>query len=286
MPTRVRRRPPTVLLAGVPVLLAGLAALAAVGALGGLDPISHAAGQQGQGRPTAQTDDSIPARRVTMIGSSPAEAADETWGIGEVGAEGSQAFAIVRYTADGGWELAPSPLDAAGQPLCGFQPASGPLTGELTASGAGALLGTVPSGGSSRKVVLVRNPGTPFRETGPIPEGEAGLRPGEILFGPNRAPLLAALDEGGHAGALLVPVSRESSAVEDGVLHWDGEHWTREPIEPPRSEREAGGFRVLALRGQLAAERLAAGPAHGEALATWRSFADQQAAGRRWCPCP
>ncbi len=50
----------------------------------------------------------------------------------------------------------------------------------------------------------------------------------------HRAPLIAPLEEaGGRAGALVVPVNEEGSGVEDGVLHWDGSHWTREPIEIP-----------------------------------------------------
>jgi hypothetical protein len=32
---------------------------------------------------TAQTDDSLPATNVTMVGSSPGEAPGETWGVGE-----------------------------------------------------------------------------------------------------------------------------------------------------------------------------------------------------------
>ena len=36
----------------------------------------------GAGEPTPQTDDSVPATRVTMLGSSPKEATDETWGMG------------------------------------------------------------------------------------------------------------------------------------------------------------------------------------------------------------
>ena len=94
----------------------------------------------------------------------------------------------------------------------------------------------------------MHNPGGAFEQTSePVPaallkQGEQTLR----LFAGQRAPLLAALDEGGHAGALVVPVDAESSAaVEDGVLHWDGSKWTREKIEVPETSK--GDFRVLAL---------------------------------------
>jgi hypothetical protein len=240
------RRSPTVALAAA-LILAALAALALTGALGGLGSASRALAQAG-GEPTAQTDDAVPARGVTLLGSSPAEAGNETWGIGEVGSEDAPSFAIVRYSSDGGWTLAPGPLDSGGQPLSDFQPARGPLTGEMTPSGAGALLGTIPAGGSRHQVLLARDPGGVFRETVAVPEeGEDGLRPGEVLFGSNRAPLLAALDESGHAGALVVPVDGAAPASEDGVLHFNGKEWSREPIELPKASEEEGGFRVLAI---------------------------------------
>ena len=204
------------------------------------------AAASGAGEPTAQTDDSVPARGVTMLGASPAEAPGETWGIGQVGSQGAPTYAVVRYSSDGGWTLAPGLLDNAGQPLSAFQPAPGPLPGEMTSTGDGALLGILTT--TRTKVLLTRKPGGSFQETAPIPnEGEGGLEPGEELFGNNRAPLVAALDEGGGAaGALVVPVNA-TSGMEDGVLHWSGTAWTREPIELPKASKEEGGFRVLSI---------------------------------------
>jgi hypothetical protein len=234
----------------LPILLAltlvALVVLEATGAFGGADQPALAAA--GSGEPTAQTDDSVPARNVTMIGASPDESANETWGIGQVGAQGSPSFAIVRYSSEGGWSLGPSVVDAAGNSLEGFQPAAGSLAGEMTSTGDGMLLGTVPVGGSKpRQVLLARDRGGAFRETAPPPEGESGLRSGELMFGVNRAPLLAALDEGSHAGALVVPVVSTAAGNENGVLHWNGESWSREPIELPKKSEEEGGFRVLSI---------------------------------------
>jgi hypothetical protein len=203
---------------------------------------------------SAQTDDSVPARGPVMIGSSPAEAPSEAWGIGEVGPFNGGVFAIVRYAEDAGWSVSPW-LDASGsQPVeTVLKPAPGPLTGEMTPSGAGALLGSVgpASGGAGREVALVRDRGGSFRETAALTvEGEGALlKPGEVLFSRSRAPLLAALDEGaGRSGALVVPVDTgESGATEDGVLHWDGSHWTREQIELPPASLEREDFRVLAI---------------------------------------
>jgi hypothetical protein len=230
------------------LLLAGVLVLA-VGAPGP-GALSRATGQTGAEEPTPQSDDSLPASRVTMIGSSPAEAPDETWGVGVT----NQASVLLRYTSESGWSLGPGLLNSAGLRLSGFkldQPtgltAPSPLAGQVTPTGAGVLIGTVASpAGPSEQVVLVRNPGGAFQETTPVPtEGEGALLgEEESLFSGTRAPLLVALDEGGgHAGAFVVPVN----GSEDGVLHWNGKQWTREPIEVPKASVEVGGFRVLAI---------------------------------------
>ncbi len=243
-------------------LLLGALALALVGALGLTDRLSgpRAAAQPAPAEePTPQTDASVPAREVTMIGATPDEpqapGGEETWGVGQAGST----TVLVRYTSQGGWSLGPALLDDTGQPLSGFtldQPsgAPSPLAGQMTPAGAGVLAGAVPAAGSKvRQVLLVRNPGGSFEETQPVPtegealkEGEAPLlKSGEALFGAQRAPLIAPLDEAGaQAGALVVPVS-EKGSVEGGVLHWDGTRWTLETIEIPEASRE--DFHVLAL---------------------------------------
>jgi photosystem II stability/assembly factor-like uncharacterized protein len=217
--------------------------------LPGTRATAPADGQTGSGEPRPYTDASVPAHDVVMIGSSTAEATDETWGMGlEHGAS-----SLVRYTPETGWLLGPGLLDSGGQPLAGFQldqpeaaiyPFPSPLSGQMTANGSGVLAGTVEQGADP--VLLVRNPGGSFQETAPLPTtGEAALQKGERLLGVERAPMIAALDEAdGHAGALAVPVT-EAGGVEDRVLHWDGEHWTSEPIEIPNASKEE--FQVLGI---------------------------------------
>ncbi|HTY95424.1 MAG TPA: hypothetical protein VMB91_00150, partial [Solirubrobacteraceae bacterium] len=224
--------------------------------------------------PTAQTDDSLPAHAVLMIGSSPEEAgapgSDETWGLGVEG-DAQLYNVLVRYTAQQGWVRGPA-LPA------GFALAPDKLrAGQINPHGSGAMLGTI----AKQQLAIVRNPGGAFTATTPVPaEGEEGVKgegeegegaettsppvlaKGEALFSTERAPLLAALDEpGGGAGALVVPVRTEGGEVEHRVLHWDGTAWTSEPIEIPSPS--ASSFRVLAiaasspddawLLGQLAA---------------------------------
>ncbi len=227
-------------------------ALTLVLALGGVLPGSGAltrAGAQGSEELTPQTDASLPARDVTMLGATPQEpgaGADEVWGLGLPGGSASEGAGavLVRYTAEGGWSLGAPLENAAGQPLAGFKRDPSPLAGQLTPTGAGALVGTVPGtkGSASEPVVLVRNPAGAFQEPAEAPP----LQEGEVLFGGSRAPLLAPLDEGeGRAGALLVPVQEAPQGIESAVLHWDGKHWTREGIEVPAAS--SASFRVLAI---------------------------------------
>jgi hypothetical protein len=274
-------------------VLASLGALAlAVAVLTGSPASSHAAPAGGAGEPTPQTDDSVPAADVTMLGSSPREATDETWGLGVRNGTAT----LVRYTPETGWTLGPALLNAAGEPLSGFkldQPEGGvyadpsPLAGQITAGGAGALVGTVAVTHSSPKdVVLVRNPGGAgaFQEV-PAPEGAQALGEGETLVGVDRAPMLTALAEaGGDAGALVVPVD-EAKGGEHRVLHWSGKSrsWSSEPIEIPTSAEELEPLAISATTSSnawLLAKVSSSGSialfrrqAEGGEAATWKPVA-------------
>lgn len=229
-----------------------------------------------------------------MIGSSPLEAPGETWGIGMLESEGQSAWAVVRYAEGAGWSLAPGFLSDAGQPLSGFEPdPRALLAGQVTARGSGVLLGSAPeesgSEGSRRQVLLVRDPHSQqgaFQETAPVPQAGEGalLKAGESLFGDNRAPLTVALEEEGGArtGALVVPAQSSASDPENGVLHWDGTSWKREPIEIP--EEDLSGFRVVAIGASSPANAwlLARLPSPAGAVALFR----RNLAGQtpRWQP--
>ena len=218
---------------------------------GGTTP---AQGLSGASELVAQTDDSVPAKDITLFGAAPAEAQGEVWGIAPV-AGGS---ALVRYTKDGGWTFGPQLLDSAGEPLEGFaldtpeafrHSTPSPLAGSMAPPGAGAMLGTVGSGSSARQVLMVRDPGGPFKEV-TVPEGEEVLHNGEQLFGTTSAPLIAALEEeGGHAGALLVPAT---SSPQTTVLHWNGTQWTREPVELPSGTSSFSALAITASSPQNA----------------------------------
>lgn len=281
----------------------GLIALAAalwIGLLGGSAGAPRASALAASVEPTPQTDDSLPAPNVTMIGSSVQEAPNETWGVGAVSETGA---VVVRYTPETGWALAPGLQDATGGPLSGFTLAGAgtganppsPLAGRMTPNGSGALIGQLPREGSgesavSPQVVLVRDPGGAFHETAPLPSsGGAALKPGEELFAPEkRAPLLAALEESSaKAGALVVPVFNGKGA-ESSVLHWDGSEWTREAIRVPAES--AGDFRVLAIGASslqnawLLGQLSAAGKYPVGAVALFRRVPAKGAEGPSWVP--
>jgi hypothetical protein len=286
--SRPRRRACSLPLAGALIL----AVLALTGALSSAGPNASAQPSVGSAEATTpQADASVPARQVTMIGATPSEPGapgpDETWA---VGLSGDGQPLLVRYFRTGGaagtWTLGPA-LPA------GFKLAGSPLAGSMTPRGAGVLLGSEGHG-----TVLVRRPGAGFEATPAVPtEGEAlgeGEEPllkkeGEALYEPGRAPLLAALEEeGGSTGVLLAPVqtAQQTAAVERQVLHWDGHHWTSEPIAVPESSKD--DFRVLALAADGPANawllaQLASNPSYpAGAVALFRRT---QAAGKwSWKP--
>jgi hypothetical protein len=255
---RLRRPAVTGTAALAAVSLALLLALAVTGLLAVTGATPRAAGQAGVGgEPFVYTDDSVPAEGVTMIGATPGEAGgghNETWGLGD----GASGPVLVRYTQEAGWSLGPGLQGEGGTALTGFvldtpQASSthsgpSPIAAQMTADGAGALVGSVEEG--KRQLLLVREPGNPanaFRETKPVPEGD--LEHGEKLFGLQRAPLIVPLDEpGGHAGAFVAPVKEHSLSGEEQVLHWDGEKetWAREKIELP-AKASSTEFRVLGI---------------------------------------
>lgn len=235
------------------------------------------------------TDDAVPANEVMMLGASPGEASDEAWGIGRAGQGGTPSYAIVRYAAGAGWTRYKPMQDSAGQPLEGFTPAKGVLAGQMAADGSGVLAGTV----EQTDVVLVRNPGKAFQETPVEPVAEAGeealVRTGEQLFS-NRAPLVAALDEGegegARAGALVVPGDGAKAAhPEPAVLHWEGqaEHWTREPVKLPAGD-SASEFEPIAIAASSPnnAWLLARVSASSEAVSLFRRKPGAEGASASW----
>ena len=75
-------------------------------------------------------------------------------------------------------------------------------------------------------------------------EALGGFEPGEQLYDARDSLLPAApIDDGPHTGVLIAPAPATGSGA-DGVLHWNGSGWSREPIELPAGVDD---LRVVAL---------------------------------------
>lgn len=185
----------------------------------------------GDGVLVAQPSQGAPGR--AFLGASPLEAPGEVW------ATSSSRSTLAKYTAAGGWELAPAPVAAGGGPADLEFEEFGASQGRTTERGGIA----VAASGDEGEVLVTRDPGGPLREA-PLPEGL--LTVGEELFGFGADRLLAAVESaGGQTGALVVPPGPPR------VLAYDGSAWTAEEIclvgpgcTPPESS-----FRVVAIEG-------------------------------------
>jgi hypothetical protein len=159
--------------------------------------------------------------------------------------------------ADPDWTIAETPLDEEGHIYRGMDPDR--MSARITPRGGGLLVGSDsmrPSG--KQTVVLAREPGGRFRV---LPEPSAGVlldagepdEPGES--GDTSAETLAekegsgtladaAVENEGHTEAYFGALGRSRDL---GVAHWNGEKWTREPVELPTGY--TGSFTIVAIAG-------------------------------------
>ena len=157
----------------------------------------------------------------TVIGSSPGEAPEEVWATGNIGSvpamvdglEVGNASVLLRRSRGTSWQIIPV-TDRNGNQL------SFNGTPQVTYNGGVAMLSAETTG----QTILTRDPGGAFFSAAGAPP----LLAGEKLASGALQPLMSALDEPSHTGALLVPAV--PSAKAPGVLHFDGTAWAREPI--------------------------------------------------------
>jgi hypothetical protein len=217
---------------------------------------------------------------TTLMGAAPEGVPGEAWGYRQlplsVGAADagsgpldfgpqpnpvspSKQLAFLRHTDASGWQVFQTPVDANGNPYRG--PSPNRLSARITRTGGGVLIGRDPNRPPGEQaVVLDHEPGGSWRALQPpspavlLPaEGEA---PAEELAADNGAGAVAdaAFAEGGRTGLLIAPKGR---SVEDAVLHYDGEGWTREAVRVPAGSEAK--FHILAID--------ASGPANAWAIA-------------------
>jgi len=155
-----------------------------------------------------------------------------------------------------GWSIQETPVDEEGKPYRGMEPDR--LSARITPHGGGLLIGQDsirPTG--KQTVVLARDPGGRFRVLPTPPAGVLlaageGGEPGEgepsaeVLAEKEGAGVLAdaAVENAGHTEAYIGALGRKR---ELGVAHWDGEHWTREPVKLPVGY--TGSFTIVAIAG-------------------------------------
>jgi hypothetical protein len=154
------------------------------------------------------------------------------------------------------WTIQETPLDDEGKPYRGIEPNR--LSARITPHGGGLLVGQDSLRTTGKQtVVLARDPGGRFRA---LPEPPAGVLFGagesgevgesepqpETLAEKEGAGALAdaAVENGAHTEAYFGALGRTRDL---GVARWDGENWTREPIELPAGY--SGSFTILAIAG-------------------------------------
>ena len=209
---------------------------------------------------------------MTLMGAAPGGEAGEAWGyrriplaVGEVRVAGHSLefgppsdpsapepqLAFARHTDATGWQVYDTPVDRAGQPYRG--PLPNRLSARITRNGGGVLVGRELSRPVAEQVtVLAHDPGDSWRELPPpspevlLPaEGEA---PAESLAGERGSGAVAnaAFDEGGRTGLLFGPTGR---SVADAVIHFDGQEWSREPVEVPVGSESQFHIRAIDATG-------------------------------------
>jgi hypothetical protein len=284
---RMRRRRRRRLVA--PLLLLGAAGLLVLG------HAARGAGEEPAPAASAQSWLGVIDHGGTLIDASPDEAPGEVWSLGDdrvlrytdadgwtampapVDADGQPMEHLAgaggplagRATRDGAVALladdqlivrdpggrfhaAPSPAIAPVAPPSTTAPPTTGVPGSTTAPASTTDPGSTTVPGSTT---------APASTTAPPATATAPLAPGERLYADN-APLLAPLEQDGHAGAFVVPTAGDDRA-RDAVLRFDGSAWTREPIclgTAPACDAPRPTFSVVAID--------AAGASHAWLLAT------------------
>ena len=204
---------------------------------------------------------------MTLMGSSPLDSPSEAWGYrvlpGDVpppvvngaplafgpvtGAGSLNQLVFERYTPATGWQAYSTPRNADGTPYRGFVPNA--LSARTTPDGGGVLVGRDPTLPSTNQVVVLdQNHDSSFTVL-PSPPASVLLpadsaNPAESLAADNGdgAVVDAADIEDGDTALYFAPQGR---AVQNAVIHWDGEQWTREPVHVPSAS--SASFKILAI---------------------------------------
>jgi hypothetical protein len=237
---------------------------------------AHAAGP-GSIDPAAQPVLGTADRSTVLMGAATAGTQGEAWAYRVLPldvpapsvAAGDAAFATVTSTgstppgqlvferatdAAPDWTIAETPLDEEGHTYRGMEPDR--VSARIAPHGGGLLVGHDPTRPQGKQtVVLVRDPGARFRVLPEPPAGtllaageggEGGEAQAEVLVEKEGAGALAdtAVENGTRTEAFFGAFGRVRDTV---VIRWDGEHWSREPLELPGAY--TGSFTIAAIAG-------------------------------------
>ncbi len=159
--------------------------------------------------------------------------------------------------ADPDWTIAETPLNEEGLLYRDMDPDR--MSARITPHGGGLLLGNDSTRASGKQtVVLARDPGGRFHVLSEPPagvllaagepdeRGESGDKSAEALAEEEGSGALAdaAVESEGHTEAYFGALGRTRDL---GVARWNGEKWTREPVELPAGY--TGGFTIVAIAG-------------------------------------
>jgi hypothetical protein len=156
-------------------------------------------------------------------------------------------LAFVRYTDATGWQVFETPLDEQGDSYRG--PIPNPLGARITPSGGGVLVGRdLRRPLADQVVVLHRDPGGRFQALEAPPD--TVLLPADVshpaeALAEDRgvgAVAVAAFQEAGRTGLFFGPQDRN---VANGIIHFDGQDWSREDVEIPTGSESF--FQILAI---------------------------------------
>lgn len=266
----------------------------------------------------------LPATEVVAFGSSLGQSSGESWAYGRLGPTPtyiggraySRQYALLEHSepppnsdVQPPWQVVPLPEGPEGKPLAGEleKEASpeiyGALAGQATQDGGVVLL--------SGQHVVIRDPeGKLSLVPAPKSASESGvLDPGESLLPPappsaSQALTVpyAAIEEGAGTGMLIAPHEdggKQSSGrpeSQPGVLHYDREGWSREPVQVEGEALEHFTALALACGGSQADPEasspedcwLLAGYGHSEIehLALYRRVRSSDPSGWSWRPQP
>ncbi|MET0306824.1 MAG: hypothetical protein ABW196_11460 [Solirubrobacterales bacterium] len=164
-----------------------------------------------------------------------------------VGSPPEPQLAFLRHIDANGWQVFDTPVDESGAPYRGAQPNR--LSARITHAGGGVLVGRdLERSAAEQLVVIHHDPGKSWRVL-PAPPADVllpaeGEAPAEALAEQrgSGAVAVAAFDENGHTGLLFGPQGR---SVADGIVHYDGTEWKREPVELPLDSEAR--FRIVAI---------------------------------------